>query len=194
MMQSVPVVLTLGLNQSVETPAPAAAPVASAGPAPAPAPAAPVTRTENIGAVGIPGATTATGTTASGATLTQPGSAQPLPAGGAGNSSAALVTMLPLLMIPVLLYLMWMGSRRDKKRRAELMASLSNGDKVQTSGGVIGTIAELRDDEVVLRVDESSNTRIRFARGAVIAILSKRGGASSQAEAKPNGAGAKAGV
>jgi len=42
---------------------------------------------------------------------------------------------------------------------------------VQTVGGVIGTVVELKSDEVVLKVDDSGHTRIRFARSAIQQVL-----------------------
>ena len=44
---------------------------------------------------------------------------------------------------------------------------------MQTVGGLLGTIVELRDDEVVLKIDESTGTRAHVARSAVQAILKK---------------------
>ncbi len=187
MMQPVNLFVTLGQN----VPTASALPEAPAAAAPA-APAAPV-RTENIGAQGIPGATTTT--TAAPGTMPVASGAQPLPSASPASSSASLIMLLPVVLLVVLLLTSWQANRKEKAKRAELMASLSTHDKVQTSGGIIGTIAELRDDEVVLRVDESSNTRIRFSRAAIVAVLDKgrRGGnASSQTEGKPNGAGSKA--
>lgn len=75
-----------------------------------------------------------------------------------------------------------MGQRKEKKRRAALLDSLGKHDRVQTSGGVIGTIVELRDGEVVLKVDESTNTKIRFARSAVQTVL-KKSGATNESDA-----------
>jgi len=129
--------------------------------------------------------------------------AQPLPPASSGMSSSAMIMLLPVALLAVLLITSWRTNRKERAKRAELMAGLSTHDKVQTSGGIIGTIAELREDEVVLRVDESSNTRIRFSRGAIVSVLDKGrrgggngggGGAASQTEGKPNGAGTKAGV
>jgi preprotein translocase YajC subunit len=75
-------------------------------------------------------------------------------------------------MLPVMLVLMvvmtTMTGRKDKKKRAELMASLKKNARVQMVGGEIGTIVELSDTEVVLRVEEG---RIRFARSAVQTVL-----------------------
>jgi preprotein translocase subunit YajC len=42
---------------------------------------------------------------------------------------------------------------------------------VQTIGGVIGTIVEVKDAEVVVKIDETTNTKIRFARSAIQQVL-----------------------
>jgi preprotein translocase subunit YajC len=52
-------------------------------------------------------------------------------------------------------------------------------------GGIIGTVVDLTSTEMVLRVDESSNTRIRFARSAVQQVLREGKAASADVELKP---------
>jgi len=42
---------------------------------------------------------------------------------------------------------------------------------VQTIGGILGTVIEAREGDVLLKVDESSNTKIRFARSAIHRVL-----------------------
>jgi preprotein translocase subunit YajC len=71
-----------------------------------------------------------------------------------------------LLLVMILMSVF--TSRKDRKRRAELIASLEKGAKVQTAGGIIGVVSELGDDEVVLRVEEG---RLRFAKSAIAAVL-----------------------
>jgi preprotein translocase subunit YajC len=84
-----------------------------------------------------------------------------------GGSFMLILLGLFLLMIFMSIF----AGRKEKKRRKEMMASLSKHDRVQTSGGLIGTIVEVKDDEVTLKVDESTNTRIRFAKSAVTSVL-----------------------
>jgi preprotein translocase subunit YajC len=79
-----------------------------------------------------------------------------------------LIWLLPLALVFLMLS---MGNRKEKKKRAKIMAALSKGDKVQTVGGVLGTVVEVRDDEIVVKVDENANTRLRFARSAIQSIL-----------------------
>jgi len=108
----------------------------------------------------------------SGGTGTQPG-----PGGG---------SLLPMMLFGFLIFMvltMVMSGRKEKRKRAELLSSLAKHDKVQTAGGMIGTIAEIKGEEVVLKVDESTNTKIRFNRSSVTAILKK--GRSSETIAEP---------
>lgn len=114
------------------------------------------------------------------ATSPPPGGAQGAPGGG---FNFIWILMLFLVMMVVMTS---MTGRREKKRREALMTSLKKGDRVQTLGGIIGTIIEMYDNEVVLRVDEVSNTRIRFAKTAVQGVLreARAGGGGSEVEPK----------
>jgi preprotein translocase subunit YajC len=42
-----------------------------------------------------------------------------------------------------------------------------------TAGGILGSVVEVRDTEVVLKVDESSNTKIKFTRDAIKRVLTE---------------------
>lgn len=103
------------------------------------------------------------------------------PAPGPGGSGFGL--LLPVMVVLLLfVVLSGMSGRKEKKRREQMMRELSKGDKVQTIAGIIGTVAELHDHEVVLRVDEASNTRIRFSRSAVQQVIKSN---RDKGDAKP---------
>jgi preprotein translocase subunit YajC len=77
--------------------------------------------------------------------------------------------LLPVMLGVLLLMLFW-SSRSRKKQEAkhqQMLAALKKGDKVTSIGGVVGTIVEIRDDEVVMKVDETNNVRMHFARWAI---------------------------
>ncbi|MEO0514584.1 MAG: preprotein translocase subunit YajC, partial [Planctomycetota bacterium] len=138
----------------------------SAPPASAPLDTSPPPAAATDAAPGNPGdaTTQAPGTPGS----TAPGGAATPPA----NPLSGL--LFPMILIIGLLFIFTMGSgRKEKKRKAELMANLSKGAKVQTVGGILGTIVEVRDDEVVVKVDESSNTRMRFSKSAISSATSE---------------------
>ena len=116
-----------------------------------------------------------------GAGTTAPGAA---PAGATGPGGAPPVGSSPFqFLFPMLIGLMLvmllssiLGQRKERKKRESMLAAIKKHDLVQTSGGIIGSVAELRDGEIVLKVDDNSGTRIRFARSAVVTVLSHRGG------------------
>jgi len=63
----------------------------------------------------------------------------------------------------------WMGRGRKKQetKRKEMLAMLKKGDKITSIGGIVGTVIEVREDELVVKVDENNNVRVRLARWAV---------------------------
>jgi len=74
--------------------------------------------------------------------------------------------MLMLLLVGMIVF-SFFGGRKQKKRRASMLDSLAKHDEVLTRGGVFGTIVEIKPDRVVLKVDESSNTRITVLRDSI---------------------------
>lgn len=79
--------------------------------------------------------------------------------------------ILIILVIAVMWIFMIGGQRKEKKKRAKMLEQLSKGAKVQTIGGILGTVVDIRGDEVVVKVDENANTRLRFARSAIQTVL-----------------------
>lgn len=125
--------------------------------------------------------------TASGAPAATPGTVEttPLPPGQPTGNPMGGMNML-LVMGAVLVLMLGMSAftgKKERKKRAALLASIGRNDRVQTIGGVIGTVVEMRDDEIVLRVDDNNNTRVTFSRSAVQGVLKKRSESLAEAEA-----------
>jgi preprotein translocase subunit YajC len=108
----------------------------------------------------------------------EPGS-QPLGPDGApakpANPMGSLFFPLLIGMFMLMILMSVFSGRKQKRQRAALLASIGKHDKVQTVGGVIGTIVEIKDNEVVLKVDEATNTKIRFARSSVQTVVKSAG-------------------
>lgn len=106
------------------------------------------------------------------------GNGQPLPTpnnNGGGDPLGGLMSFLPfILIIVVFWFILWGSQRKEKKKRAQMLEALAKNDKVVTIGGVIGTVVEVKENEVVLKVDESSNTRMRFSRSAIQGIVADK--------------------
>lgn len=86
-----------------------------------------------------------------------------------------LSQLLPLFAVfGLFIYFMLIRPQSKERKKFEaLLASIKKNDRVVTKGGIIGTVASVRDDEMTLKVDESSNTKITFRRDAIAHVLSK---------------------
>ncbi|MCC7351165.1 MAG: preprotein translocase subunit YajC [Phycisphaerales bacterium] len=80
--------------------------------------------------------------------------------------------MVPLILIAVVFYLfIFRSKRKDDRKRKDMLSELKKGDRVQTIGGILGTVVEARDTEILVKVDESSNAKIRFSRSAIHRVI-----------------------
>lgn len=127
-----------------------------------------------------------------GAAPSRPGEAQTTESGaqdgglggngsGGGDGGGLLgpnIVMLLFLGITLMIVFSILGQRRERKKREAMIGAIKKHDKIQTIGGVVGSIVELKPDYVVLKVDESSNTRITFARSAVQQVIKSSGTAA----------------
>ena len=81
----------------------------------------------------------------------------------------------PLFIVTVILLIFYLFLFKSKKsqenQRKSMLETLKRGDRIKTIGGILGTVVEAKDDEVLVKVDESSNTKIRFARSAIHQVL-----------------------
>lgn len=109
----------------------------------------------------------------SSAATTQPGTPGEggVGAGQNGRPGGGMDMMFLILVLfgGMLLITMFSG-RKEKKRRKEMMSSLGKKDKVRTAGGVIGTIVEMKGDEVLIEADRASHTRLWFAKGSISSV------------------------
>jgi preprotein translocase subunit YajC len=75
----------------------------------------------------------------------------------------------PLIFIVGLLVLFWLlialPQRRRRQQQAALIGELAPGDEVLTLGGILGTVRELHEHEVVVEI--APETRVRVAKTAI---------------------------
>jgi len=87
---------------------------------------------------------------------------------GGGN---LLGMILPfVLMFAVFYFLLIRPQQKKTKTRNMMLSQLKKGDKVTTIGGLHGTIVEIADDTVVLRVNDTM--KVTFERSAINNVVS----------------------
>jgi len=87
------------------------------------------------------------------------------------------------LVFAIFYFLIIRPQNKRQKETKSMLASLKKGDRVVTIGGIRGTIFSLKDDTVVLKVDD--NTKIQFSRSAVSSVLDRKGAGSTAKEDTP---------
>ena len=99
--------------------------------------------------------------------------AQSAPAAAAGGDlQSTLMSMLPLVLMFVVLYFVMI--RPQMKRQKELKAmldALAKGDEVVTTGGMLGKIAQLGEQQIGL--DVGNGVTVQLQRAAVVQVLPK---------------------
>ena len=100
---------------------------------------------------------------------------------GAAKTAPPGMDMLPLLLIGVsFLIFIILPMRKDKKQRQQMIAAIDKGDKVVVSGAILGTVVQVDkgdeknpDDQLVLKIDENSNIKMRVLRSSVTRVYKK---------------------
>ncbi len=68
-------------------------------------------------------------------------------------------------MIALMIFMSSRGKKKQQKKHQDMMEGLKKGDRVVSIGGIIGTLVEVKDTEVVIKI--SDNTRMRMTKGAI---------------------------
>ncbi|MCL2209344.1 MAG: preprotein translocase subunit YajC [Treponema sp.] len=97
------------------------------------------------------------------------------PAGGAESAGAGglLGSLVPFALIIGIFYFLIIRPQSKKRKETEkMLASIKKGDKIVTIGGVYGTVQNVKDTTVIIKVDD--NVKIEFLRSAISNILSSK--------------------
>jgi preprotein translocase subunit YajC len=91
-------------------------------------------------------------------------------ADGAGGTMGMILPLL--LMLPVFYFFMIRPQQQRAKQTKQMLEALRRGDRVVTSGGIIGTIAKVISDTEVT-IDIADNVRVRVVRIMISQVLAK---------------------
>lgn len=91
--------------------------------------------------------------------------------GPAGSSPVALFAQFGwiILVFAVMYLLLIRPQQQQQKKASEMLKALKRGDRVVTSGGIIGSVVGVDDGKVVLRVSE--DVKLEFVKSAVVQVL-----------------------
>ena len=85
---------------------------------------------------------------------------------------ADLLKFLPMVFLFVAMYFLMIAPQRKKQKAHEKMLSeLGSGDEIVTTGGIYGTITNVKDDRFIVRIAE--NTKIEVGKAFVSTVVSR---------------------
>ncbi|MBS7812942.1 preprotein translocase subunit YajC [Roseococcus pinisoli] len=90
----------------------------------------------------------------------------------AAGASAMVMQLLPLLLIFVVFYFLLIRPQQKKmKEHRSMLTSLKRGDRVITSGGIVGEIKQVRDNTDEVEVEIAPNVRVSIVRGTISSVI-----------------------
>ena len=90
----------------------------------------------------------------------------------AGLLGGASMFMPLILIIGVMYFFMIRPQNKKQKELQKMLDALKKGDKVVTIGGIHGTVSSVKENTVVVKVDDSA--KIEFDRKAIAAVISDK--------------------
>ena len=84
-----------------------------------------------------------------------------------------LINTLPLALIAAAAYLLLFRPEQERRRQLDLLGGLKKNDRVVTTAGIYGTVANVeRDaDRVVLKIDDAANVKITVTLSSIARVL-----------------------
>jgi len=93
------------------------------------------------------------------------------PSGRGGLASGQLIMIV--VMFVIMYFLLFRGPRKQQKEQAKMRSSIQKNDKILTIGGIYGTVLDIKDNEVTIKIDESTNTKMKISLNAVSSKVEK---------------------
>lgn len=85
---------------------------------------------------------------------------QAAPAGQAPAGGGSMLCVMIIAMFVIMWFFMIRPQRKQQKELEKFRNSLKRGDKVVTAGGIYGTVDEIKDRTVLIKVDGDVKLRV----------------------------------
>ena len=92
------------------------------------------------------------------------------PTGAANPAIPVLLQVLQFLPIIAIFYLLLIRPQQQQKKKTDqMLKELKKGDRVVTTGGIIGTVVGIDDAKAVLKI--ADDVKVEFAKGSITQVL-----------------------
>ena len=101
-----------------------------------------------------------------------------------GDTNSMLISLLPFILIFVIMYFLILRPQQKKvKDHAEMVKNIRRGDTIVTSGGLVGKVTKVVDDEQV-EFELAEGVRVRQLRSMISGVRTKGEPAKEKGDTK----------
>ncbi len=89
-----------------------------------------------------------------------------------------MMQFLPLMVImfAVMYFLIIRPQKQKEKKRQEMITNVRKQDRIVTAGGVHGVVVSVKEDEVIVRVDDAKDVKLKIDKSALTSVSAPRDG------------------
>ena len=103
-------------------------------------------------------------------TLLQTAAASGASPAGTGGSLVSLALTV-VAMIAIFYFFLIRRQIKQENETKKMLAALKKGDKIVTIGGIYGTVSSVKENSVVVKVDD--NAKIEFTKSAISKVINE---------------------
>ncbi len=82
--------------------------------------------------------------------------------------------LLPIILVMVIFYFLLIRPQQKRaKQHKEMLAAIRRGDKIVTSGGLIGSVVKVVDDSDTVEVEIAKDVKVNVVRAMIADIRGK---------------------
>jgi len=94
-----------------------------------------------------------------------------------GGAQGAIMNFLPIILIFVVFYFILIKpQKKAQEDHKKMIAGLKKNDEVITSGGIHGTIMNVKDTTITLKIDD--NVKVEVQKNSVLSLKREKGNES----------------
>ncbi|HHV29291.1 preprotein translocase subunit YajC [Acetivibrio mesophilus] len=96
-----------------------------------------------------------------------------MPTEGAGFQELLSALILPLAFVLIMYVMIFLPQKKRDKKHSEMLGALKTGDDIITTGGIIGKVINIKDDEITIETSVEK-TQIKLIRAAISRIVESK--------------------
>ncbi len=92
--------------------------------------------------------------------------------GPSGSSMGSFIPMM-LVMFVVIYFFMIRPEQKKQKEKKNMLGNIKKGNKVLTIGGIYGTVDNVKDEFVLVRIGDNNN-KVKFTKSAITTVITNK--------------------